>query len=96
MAIDTSREAVEQINEELSWDNSFGAIELINALLAERDAALALHNAVLPGIMWVRSPNGQFCLFDHNAEEVSYSFEKDKNPARAWSLAILRAKEAGK
>lgn len=41
MTIDTSREAVEQINEELSWDNSFGAIELINALLAERDAALA-------------------------------------------------------
>ena len=60
------------------------------------DAAKALHEALLPGIMWVRSPNGQFCLFDRNAEEVSYSFEKDSNTARAWLLAILRAKEEGK
>ena len=58
------------------------------------DAAKALHEALLPGIMWARSPNGQFCLFDRNAEEVSYSFEKDRNHARAWLLAILRAKEA--
>lgn len=54
------------------------------------DAANALHKALLPRVMWQRSPNGQFCLFDSFAEEVSYANETD-NPARAWLIAILKA-----
>lgn len=60
------------------------------AFYGSLDAAKALHGALLPGVMCQRSPNGQFCLFDSFAEEVSYANETD-NPARAWLTAILKA-----
>ncbi len=63
---------------------------LLSAEIGSLDAAKDLHEALLPGVMWQRSPNGQFCLFDSFAEEVSYATETD-NPARAWLIAILKA-----
>ena len=70
--------------------------EANNALDAYRgslDAAMALHEALLPG--WF------YCLMDGVAEvrgEMEYGEQyigKSVTTARAWLLAILRAKEAG-
>ena len=54
------------------------------------DAAMALHEALLPNCMWQRQPTGQFNIFDRDADEIGYGF-CEGNPARAWLLAILRA-----
>ena len=67
------------------------AIHVLGAYCGSLDAAKALHDALLPGILWQRGPNGQFCLFDNNVDEVSYSFDTTDSPARAWLLAIIRA-----
>ena len=51
------------------------------------DAALALHNAVLPGWMFWRTDRGRFCVGIGFAEFGAIG----PNPARAWLIAILRA-----
>ena len=64
----------------------------LDAYLGSLDAAKALHDALLPG--WF------YCLMDGVAEvrgEMEYGDRyvgKSTDPARAWLLAILRAKEA--
>lgn len=69
-------------------DNAF------DAFYGSLDAANALHEALLPGVMWQRCPTGQFCLFDTYVEEIGHSFDTAKNPARAWLIAILKAYRA--
>ena len=61
------------------------------------DAALALHNALLPGWFPGMSQNihhGHWFAWVQNKASM-HSTAQDNTPARAWLLAILRAKEAG-
>ena len=56
------------------------------------DAAKALHEAVLPGWLWGRQLNGQMWV-----AKRPYTFRvapQNRNFARAWLLAILRALHA--
>ena len=68
--------------------------EVAQAFYGSLDAANALHEALLPGVMWQRCQTGQFCLFDTYVEEIGHSFDTAKNPARAWLIAILKAYRA--
>lgn len=54
------------------------------------DAALALHDALLPGWDW-GVWNGEAMVSSADAED---HFGEASNPARAWLLCILRAKAA--
>ena len=65
-----------------------------NALHAYRgslDAAMALHEALLPGWTWTRWPQGDFEVRKGVGKFYAGAYF---DPARAWLLAILRAKEA--
>ena len=55
------------------------------------DAALALHNAVLPGFLW-RLECSNATVYPFNIPDTGLGFygEAD-NPARAWLCAILKA-----
>ena len=63
------------------------------------DAALRLHEALLPGWGWGANCFGAYVCEDHHpAEEPERAFYADNStlPARAWLLAVLRAlKEKG-
>ena len=63
------------------------------------DAAKALHEALLTGYGWCVGPWGaRVWLYSDRPEwdrPVRQEVEKTFAPARAWLLAILRAKEAG-
>lgn len=73
--------------------------EANNALDAYRgslDAAKALHEALLPNRYWIISEfdgawTAQIPVSDHKTYEAT----DEHSAARAWLLAILRAKEAG-
>lgn len=65
----------------LAWQASHGSL----------DAALALHEAVLPGWGWGRySSDGSFHVTQHGVM-IDDTEGKADAPARAWLLAILRA-----
>ena len=51
------------------------------------DAAMALHDAVLPGWAWWRTDRGRFCVGIGFAEFGAIN----KIPSRAWLIAIIRA-----
>jgi len=55
------------------------------------DAAMALHEAVLPEWYWSRASSGLFCVmrWDNGRIRASAGATAD-TPARAWLLAILR------
>lgn len=55
------------------------------------DAAMALHEVVLPGWDWSVDNIGrsQFCAYVYDGRKSIGAF--NANPARAWLLAILRA-----
>ena len=57
------------------------------------DAALALHNAVLPGWFWSRQGFVMQVTNDHTGwgNGIYGRARNDDNPARAWLLAVLRA-----
>ena len=69
---------------------------IIGAYNGSLDAALALHEELL-GYDWgiaSFSLNGEVSVKRNRPLDVQYGFA-DMDPARAWLLAILRAKEAG-
>lgn len=97
MSIAALIEAVEagtdQLVLELSYQFGGNYVRVVDAFRGSLDAAMALHEALLPG--WF------YCLMDGVAEvrgDMEYGEQyigKSITTARAWLLAILRAKEAG-
>ena len=70
-------------------------IEAYNAYHGSLDAAKALHEALLPGCDWGRT-EGNIYVKNPNVGSRSTKWGgPNEDPARAWLLAILRAKEAG-
>lgn len=72
-------------------------VKIIQAYDGSLDAAKALHDAVLPGWdithFWGNNANGWTWCLTHKSEPRSYSQGSDRStPARAWLLAIIRAK----
>ena len=57
------------------------------------DAAMSLHKALLPGLLWSFTPRGRCRILNDHFNEISES-GYDHGPARSWLLAILRAKLA--
>ena len=55
------------------------------------DAANALHDAVLPGWEWAFYYDGE-CGVQAPAPSHKFATASASNPARAWLLAIIRAK----
>lgn len=70
----------------------FSAVDLaIKAFKGSLDAAKALHEAVLPGWDWGRSAaSGQFYVWNTGKGPAS-ALSNNKDPARAWLIAILKA-----
>lgn len=68
------------------------AIDAASANIGDLNAAAGLHVAMVPGVKWVlfQCDDGSFGC---NIGDLDTAFSND--PARAWLLAILRAKEAG-
>ena len=70
-----------------------------NAYHGSLDAAMALHEALLPGYGWGVGPWGaRVWLYSDRPEwdrPIRQEVEMAFYPDRAWLLAILRAKEAG-
>lgn len=63
---------------------------LLDAYFGSMDAALALHNALLPGWEW-RLNVSNAAVYPFNAPPgVAMFYGMADNPARAWLLAILR------
>ena len=93
-------EAVEAgVEETLPWRRVFGWDDTLNADAAHNgslDAALALHEALLPGWVFDVTNDSAFVVRDgvdwDNARNPQYVGESEI-PARAWLLAILRAHE---
>jgi hypothetical protein len=54
------------------------------------DAAKALHDAVLPDYEWTFYYDGECSVQERKGRGI-YFTSIDKNPARAWLIAILRA-----
>jgi hypothetical protein len=55
------------------------------------DAALALHNAVLPGWIWSKDYNGEIEVWKYGLVNSKWGRSNNPNPARALLIAILRA-----
>lgn len=57
------------------------------------DAAMALHEAVLPGFFWQRQGFVMIVTNDHTGwgNGIYGKARDDTNPARAWLIAILKA-----
>ncbi len=67
----------------------------VNAYYGSLDAALALHEALLPGWNWGRAPQGNMWVRSRGGKFV-WSGDKPRNLiARAWLIAILRGYRTG-
>ena len=67
-------------------------LECFDAYNGSLDAALALHDAVLPGWAWCLESDDQAilsCREDHT--EIYAQWTSRANPARGWLIAILKA-----
>jgi len=88
--------------EDGSWDCKFPQSGLSGLRSAKRyrnaakayngslDAAKALHDAVLPDYEWTFYYDGECSVQERKGRGI-YFTSIDKNPARAWLIAILRA-----
>ena len=63
----------------------------LDALHGSLDAALALHNAVLPGWGWVIHGDVASVAPITSSAIMENAVECTGNPARAWLVAILKA-----
>lgn len=70
------------------WEAQLAA----NAYTRDLSAAMALHEALLPGWEWERDCHGGMIVTHYDGE---FRARDIGDPARTWLLAILRAKEAG-
>lgn len=55
------------------------------------DAAKLLHEALLPGWRWTRHHDGEIEVWATGVLSRRWGRSDDKDPARAWLLAILKA-----
>ena len=72
----------------------FPAHDIHKAFYGSLDAALALHNAVLPEFGWsiYEEENGEFLsLVSHKAQPKNHAENWAATPARAWLLSIIEA-----
>jgi hypothetical protein len=103
MSIAALIEAVEagtdQLVLELSYQFGGNYVRVVDAFRGSLDAAKALHEALLPGCYATLSSVGDATIFGNvSVRGISWaelSYAEAATPARAWLLAILRAKEAG-
>jgi hypothetical protein len=73
----------------------YAQVHLYNAYDGSLDAALALHEAVVPGWEWTiffNATTGHMAVLD--GPDFSTPEIGSESPARAWLLAILRALHA--
>ena len=77
------------------WMGVRNAQSMTEAYLGSLDAAKALHEALLPGWGWDVASSDAAAVFKGNALHGPAELASSTTPARAWLLAILRAKEAG-
>jgi hypothetical protein len=82
---------------ELSYYFGGNYTHVIDAFRGSLDAAMALHEALLPGWHWniVLDAATVWPKYPGDPTDAIDSDMIEGNPARAWLLAILRAKEAG-
>ena len=69
------------------YRESYNSSRINRAYRGSLDAALALHEALLPGPVWITLTGG-FATICHDGDEYTGG---ETAPARAWLLAILRA-----
>jgi hypothetical protein len=62
-----------------------------SAYSGDMNAALALHNAVLPGWRWSRHHDGEMEVWTHGVMNTKWGRSSDPDPARALLLADLAA-----
>lgn len=72
------------------WDQD-PATRAIGAYIGFLDAAMALHEAMLPGWGWQISSDTDVVIFKFFGSEPNTIEEQADTPARAWLLAILDA-----
>lgn len=73
--------------------NNANAGRIGRAVNGSLDAALALHEALLPGWDWGRTDAGMYVIQWNDAGDTfTRAFRSDATtPARAWLLAVLKA-----
>ena len=62
-----------------------------NAYNGSLDAALALHEAILPGWHWNLAPGYCHVIPPHDNGDQDALTGHNQSPARAWLIAIIRA-----
>lgn len=55
------------------------------------DAAMALHEVVLPGWEWERHHKREMVVWNYGVLQSKWGRSGNPDPARAWLLAIIRA-----
>lgn len=68
--------------------------DVVAAHFGDLSAALRLHEALLPGWLWMVTAGEQMASVYENKERGLFFKADSDNPARAWLLAILRALKA--
>jgi hypothetical protein len=72
-------------------DGAIAILTFYEAFSGSLDAALALHNAVLPGWEWSRGFDGATTVWKRHTLQSKWGVSFDPDPARALLLAILAA-----
>lgn len=65
--------------------------DIARAYHGSLDAAKALHEALLPGWRWTRHHDGEIEVWATGVLSRRWGRSDDKDPARAWLLAVLKA-----
>jgi hypothetical protein len=98
-ALKALAEAVEagRVGQFRNLDSEFGhgnGIHAKRAYNGSLDAALALHDAMLPGRKWARIHSGEMLVWNYGVLRSMWGRSNIDPPSRALLLAIIRAKIA--
>lgn len=93
--IDAVEAGTDQLVLELSYQFGGNYVHVIDAFRGSLDAAKALHEALLPGWDWDVASSNAAAVFKCHVITGPAELAASATTARAWLLAILRAKEAG-
>jgi hypothetical protein len=72
----------------------FRSVDMLKAFSGSLDAAKDLHDALLPGWEWNIDAGDGAYVEQRGDFGVPYTADIPNMPARAWLLAILKAKQA--
>ena len=70
---------------------SYSFTMMVNPFSGSLDAAMALHEAVLPGWPYTINENGAWTDSKRGLRRIGFKATSRDNPARAWLCAILKA-----